>query len=138
MVVPVVAGWRPCSSSGLHPPGELTGLISRAVTELGAVAMTMTQPDVPGLWKELEARVAAGDRFAGLFATRTAPARPSLLSAHVATAGGGIDTLEAATAARRRRLSRAHPAAGRRVLVRAGDPRPASAWSPRAIPGSRR
>ena len=31
--------------------------------------MTMTQPDVLALWKELEARVAAGDRFAGLFAT---------------------------------------------------------------------
>ena len=28
--------------------------------------MTMTQPDVLALWKELEARVAAGDRFAGV------------------------------------------------------------------------
>jgi formate hydrogenlyase subunit 5 len=59
--------------------------------------MTMTQPDVLTLWEELATRVAAGDRFAGLFATQTQPqaqpAGPLTLSAHVATAGG-IDTLE--------------------------------------------
>jgi formate hydrogenlyase subunit 5 len=61
--------------------------------------MTTTQPDVLALWKELESRVAAGDRFAGLFATRpaddTADGAPVTLSAHVATAGD-VDTLEAA------------------------------------------
>ena len=54
--------------------------------------MTMTQPDVLGLWKELAARVAAGDRFAGLFASRTA-GQAVTLSAHVATAGD-VGTLE--------------------------------------------
>jgi Ni,Fe-hydrogenase III large subunit len=59
--------------------------------------MTMTQPDVLAMWKELESRIAAGDRFAGLFATR--PADQALghdlatLSAHLATAGD-IETLE--------------------------------------------
>jgi Ni,Fe-hydrogenase III large subunit len=53
----------------------------------------MTQTHISTLAKELESRVSAGDRFAGLFATR--PDGGSLvLSAHVATAGG-IDTLEA-------------------------------------------
>jgi formate hydrogenlyase subunit 5 len=46
---------------------------------------------VETLWKELESRLAAGDRFAGLFATRTG--EPVTLSAHVATAGD-VDTLE--------------------------------------------
>jgi Ni,Fe-hydrogenase III large subunit len=55
--------------------------------------MTMTQPDVLALWKELESRVAAGDRFAGLFATRAADHNLVTLSAHLATAGD-IDTLE--------------------------------------------
>ena len=56
--------------------------------------MTMTEPDALALWKELEARVAAGDRFAGLFATRTAgDPGPVTLSAHLATAGN-IETLE--------------------------------------------
>jgi len=60
---------------------------------------TMTQPDVLALWKELESRVAAGDRFAGLFATRIADRDPVTLSAHVAVkgkgeAGGDVDTLE--------------------------------------------
>ncbi|HLN71561.1 MAG TPA: NADH-quinone oxidoreductase subunit C [Streptosporangiaceae bacterium] len=56
--------------------------------------MTTTQADAGTLWDELTARVGAGDRFAGLFAAR--PGRgPLVLSAHVATAGGGIDTLEA-------------------------------------------
>ena len=55
--------------------------------------MTMTQTHISSLAKELESRVGAGDRFAGLFATK--PDGGSLvLSAHVATAGG-IDTLEA-------------------------------------------
>jgi hydrogenase-4 component F len=36
MVVPVVAGVAVLYLLGLHPPGELTGLISRAVTQLGA------------------------------------------------------------------------------------------------------
>jgi hypothetical protein len=55
--------------------------------------MTTTMPDVDALWKDLEARVAAGDRFAGLFATRNADHDPVMLSAHVANAGD-IDTLE--------------------------------------------
>jgi Ni,Fe-hydrogenase III large subunit len=56
--------------------------------------MTMiTQPDVLALWKELESRVAAGDRFAGLFAARAADHNPVTLSAHLATAGD-VDTLE--------------------------------------------
>ena len=37
MVVPVVAGVAALFILGLHPPGELTDLISRAVTQLGAV-----------------------------------------------------------------------------------------------------
>ena len=37
MVVPVIAGVAVLFLLGLHPPGELTGLISRAVTQLGAV-----------------------------------------------------------------------------------------------------
>jgi formate hydrogenlyase subunit 5 len=53
--------------------------------------MTMTQPDVLALWQELESRVAAGDRFAGLFAARSGDL--VTLSAHVATAGD-VDTLE--------------------------------------------
>jgi len=36
MVVPVVAGIAVLFILGLHPPGELTGLISRAVIQLGA------------------------------------------------------------------------------------------------------
>jgi hydrogenase-4 component F len=36
MVVPVVVGVAVLFILGLHPPGELTGLISRAVTQLGA------------------------------------------------------------------------------------------------------
>jgi hydrogenase-4 component F len=36
MVVPVVAGVTVLLILGLHPPGELTGLIARAVTQLGA------------------------------------------------------------------------------------------------------
>jgi formate hydrogenlyase subunit 5 len=47
------------------------------------------------LWKEVEARVTAGDRFAGLFATRAGGDGPLVLSAQLAVPGG-IDTLEAA------------------------------------------
>ncbi len=54
---------------------------------------TLTQPDVLALWKELESRVAVGDRFADLFAYRIADRDPVTLSAHVATAGD-VDTLE--------------------------------------------
>jgi hydrogenase-4 component F len=36
MVVPVIAGIAVLFILGLHPPGELTGLISRAVAQLGA------------------------------------------------------------------------------------------------------
>jgi Ni,Fe-hydrogenase III large subunit len=55
--------------------------------------MTITQPAVTALWDELLARTAAGDRFAGLFGTKSEGGALAL-SAHVATAGG-IDTLEA-------------------------------------------
>jgi len=51
-------------------------------------------PGVKALWDDVETRVDAGDRFAGLFATRPAEPGPLTLSVHVATAGG-IDTLEA-------------------------------------------
>jgi formate hydrogenlyase subunit 5 len=47
------------------------------------------------LWKEVEARLTAGDRFAGLFATRAGGDGPLVLSAQLAVPGG-IDTLEAA------------------------------------------
>src|ERR1700728_2608171 len=55
--------------------------------------MTLTQPNVLALWLERESRVAAGDRFAGLFATRTADHGPVTLSVQLATAGD-VDTLE--------------------------------------------
>ena len=55
---------------------------------------TIMHPGVKALWDEVEARVDAGDRFAGLFATKLAGAAPLTLSVHVARAGG-IDTLEA-------------------------------------------
>jgi formate hydrogenlyase subunit 5 len=55
--------------------------------------MTTTEPDVQALWKDLEARVAAGDRFAGLFAARPADDDSVTLSVHVATVGD-IETLE--------------------------------------------
>jgi len=37
MVVPAVAGIAVLFVLGVHPPGELTDLISRAVTQLGTV-----------------------------------------------------------------------------------------------------
>ena len=37
MVVPVVAGVAALLVLGVHPPAELTGLLSRAVHQLGAV-----------------------------------------------------------------------------------------------------
>ena len=49
--------------------------------------MTMTRSDITELWKELKTRAEAGDRFAGLFATRGAGGT-LVLSAHVATADG--------------------------------------------------
>jgi formate hydrogenlyase subunit 5 len=55
--------------------------------------VTMAQASVGALWHELCTRVASGDRFAGLFATRS-PDDALVLSAHIAT-GGGIDTLDA-------------------------------------------
>ena len=60
---------------------------------------TITQPDVLALWQELESRVAAGDRFAGLFAARGADHNLVTLSAHLAVkgegeVGGDIDTLQ--------------------------------------------
>jgi hypothetical protein len=36
MVVPVIAGVAVLFILGVHPPGELTSLISRAVEQLGA------------------------------------------------------------------------------------------------------
>jgi formate hydrogenlyase subunit 5 len=61
--------------------------------------MTMIEPDVQALWKDLEARVTAGDRFAGLFAAQAGEGHGVTLSAHVAVkgeeeAGGDIETLE--------------------------------------------
>ena len=55
--------------------------------------MTLTQADAGTPWEELAARVAAGDRFAGLSGYQP-EGGPLVLSAHVATAGS-IDTLEA-------------------------------------------
>jgi formate hydrogenlyase subunit 5 len=50
---------------------------------------------VERLWKEIESRVATGDRFAGLFAARAGDDGPIILSAHVATVGG-IETVDVA------------------------------------------
>jgi formate hydrogenlyase subunit 5 len=57
-----------------------------------AVSGTAVAADIPALWDEVTTQVAAGRRFAGLFAT----ARPGclLLSAHLA-GPAGIETLEA-------------------------------------------
>ncbi|MGH3124695.1 MAG: hypothetical protein ACRDND_27245, partial [Streptosporangiaceae bacterium] len=38
MVVPVVVGFVALLVLGLHPPGELTGLLARAVDQLGSGA----------------------------------------------------------------------------------------------------
>jgi hydrogenase-4 component F len=38
MVVPVAVGLVALLVLGLHPPGELTGLMARAVTQLGGPA----------------------------------------------------------------------------------------------------
>ena len=90
--------------------------------------MTITQPDVTALWKELQSRVDAGDRFAGLFATRTRGRRAGPVRARRSEGGRGGGRghrhARSAAAAGRGQLSRAHPAARRRVLVRARDPRP--------------
>ena len=74
MVVPVGGRHR----GPVHPRSASAGRAHRPDLPrrgpAGGGAMTMTQPDVLALWKELETRVAAGDRFAGLFATRPATA----------------------------------------------------------------
>lgn len=59
---------------------------------MAALAGTVEVADIPALWDEVASEVAAGRRFAGLFAT----ARPNhlLLSAHLA-GPAGIETLEA-------------------------------------------
>ncbi len=59
---------------------------------MAAVSGIAVAADIPALWDEVTTQVAAGRRFAGLFAT----ARPGclLLSAHLA-GPGGIETLEA-------------------------------------------
>jgi len=54
--------------------------------------MTLVKPDVLALWDELESRLAAGDRFAGLFA-RAGDHGPVTLSVYLATAGD-VGTLE--------------------------------------------
>jgi formate hydrogenlyase subunit 5 len=54
--------------------------------------ITMPQPGVTALWAELESRVAAGGRFAGLFAAGRDDGL--VLTAHVAVPGG-IDVLQA-------------------------------------------
>ncbi len=66
------------------------------------MTLTLTEAEVERLWEKLEARVAAGDRFAGLFAAVRPwpPAGPDrmpvlVLSAQLAVMGG-IDTLEVA------------------------------------------
>jgi Ni,Fe-hydrogenase III large subunit len=66
------------------------------------MTITVTEAGVERLWEKLAARVAAGDRFAGLFAAMRScpaagpdPAPVLVLSAQLAVKGG-IDTLEVA------------------------------------------
>ena len=107
MVVPVLAGLVALLVLGLHPPGELTGLLDRAVAAApgagvnaapgpaslparpGAVTLAA---GVPALWDCGDRRGGRRRRFAGLMATQ----RPAglALSAHVA-GPGGIATREA-------------------------------------------
>lgn len=56
------------------------------------MTVTSTEPTVAALWESLRARIARGERFAGLFAARGDAGLT--LSAHVA-APGGVDTLTA-------------------------------------------
>ena len=61
------------------------------------MTITVTERSAAALREALQARVARGDRFAGVFAARRGGG--ITLSAHVAVkgegeAGGGIDTLE--------------------------------------------
>jgi Ni,Fe-hydrogenase III large subunit len=56
------------------------------------MTIAVTERSAAALSEALQARVARGDRFAGLFAARRGGG--ITLSAHVAVAGGGIDTLE--------------------------------------------
>ena len=89
---------RSCSSSACTRPGELTGLISRAVTQLGVGAMTMTSR--AGRDGAVERTRVQGRRRGQVrrpVRDRPRPGTgdaPLVLSAHVATEGG-IDTLEA-------------------------------------------
>ena len=78
--------------------------------------MTVTQADAGTVRDELAARVAAGDRFAGLFGSRSGgrPAGPVRARGD----GGQHRHAPGAAAGRRGRLSRVHPAAGRGVLGR--------------------
>ena len=99
------------------------------------MTITSTEPTVAALWEALQARVARGERFAGVFAARRDGG--ITLSAHVARPGRDRHAGGAA-AAGRGELPGAHPGDRRRVLVRAGDPRRDRAWSPTAIPGSPR
>ena len=122
MVVPVLAGVAVLFILGIHPPGELTGLIDRAVPSWGrpddddparrhrAVGRTL----LPGQGRapvRRPVRQQAGGRPAG-------PVRAPR------------DGRAASTRWRRRcrparpAIPGADPAAGRGVLVRAGDPRP--------------
>ena len=121
---------RPASARRAHQPDHAR----RGPAGSGAMTMT-SRPAVTALREDLCARVGRGDRFAGLFAhhARGRPAGP----VRARRDGGRHRHAGGAAAARRGRLSRAHPAAGRGVLVRAGDPRPTSAWSPRGIRGWR-
>ena len=81
MVVPVAVGLVALLVLGLHPPGELTGLLARAVAQLGGTVMTGDRPrprrtsvslasGVSALWDDVIRQVAAGHRFAGLMATQ--------------------------------------------------------------------
>ena len=86
------------------------------------MTVTVAEAGVAEAWEKLAGRVAAGDRFAGLFATaRPGPDGGTLvLSAHV-TGGEGIDTLEAALPAG----ARSYPALTPRL--------PAAFWYERVI-----
>ena len=44
MVVPVVAGLAVLLMLGVHPPADLTGLLARAVHQLGGARMTGPAP----------------------------------------------------------------------------------------------
>ena len=86
------------------------------------MTFSATEAGVTERWEKLAARIAAGDRFAGLFAalrplhsSKAGEQTALVLSAHVA-AGGGVDTMEVALPPGTAGLSRADPAGGRGVL----------------------